>query len=109
MPNEDNAAAILARMQETMRQMQGIRDDMKAKFKYEFHNRPIEDYAGALFDHFAKDVADPADEVLVNGIRKQILKWIEDTIELANYCKYIHTGNRIQPMFLLVEQLLRAS
>ena len=64
MPTQDPAAAIYAQMEATVRQMQDIRAEMKAKFEYEFHNRPIEPWAGAIFDHFAQDVVDPADAVL---------------------------------------------
>ena len=41
-------------MEATVRQMQSIRAEMKASFEYEFHNRPIEPWAGAIFDRFAK-------------------------------------------------------
>jgi len=41
MPTQDPAAAIYAQMEATVRQMQDIRAEMKAKFEYEFHNRPI--------------------------------------------------------------------
>lgn len=76
--------------------MNAIRAQMKSDFEYEFHNRPIEPWAGAIFDHFAEDVVDPADAVLINGSRKKLIKRVEDNLELAKMAKYIHTHNEIQ-------------
>ena len=83
-------------MEATVRQMQDIRAQMKAAFEYEFHNRPIEPWAGAIFDHFAQDVVDPADAVAINGSRKRLIKRVEDNLELARFAKYIHTHSAIQ-------------
>lgn len=96
MPTQDPAAAIIAAMEGTMRQMNEIRAQMKSQFEYEFHNRPIEPWAGAIFDHFAQDVVDPADAVAINGSRKRLLKRVEDNLELALMSKYIHTHDPIQ-------------
>ncbi len=96
MPTENPAAAIIAAMEGTMRQMNDIRAQMKAQFEYEFHNRPIEPWTGAIFDHFAEDVVDTADAVLINGSRKRLLKRVEENLELAKMSKYIHTHNSIQ-------------
>lgn len=96
MPPQDPAAAIYAQMEATVRQMQSIRAEMKASFEYEFHNRPIEPWAGAIFDHFAQDVVDPADAVAINGSRKRLIKRVEDNLQLAMFAKYIHSHNPIQ-------------
>lgn len=74
--------------------MQSIRAQMKADFEYEFHNRPIEPWAGAIFDHFAEDVV--ADAVLINGSRKKLIKRVEDNLQLAKLAKYIHSHDSIQ-------------
>lgn len=96
MPTQDPAAAIIAAMEGTMRQMNAIRAQMKSDFEYEFHNRPIEPWAGAIFDHFAEDVVDPADAVAINGSRKRLIKRVEDNLELAKLAKYIHSHDAIQ-------------
>lgn len=96
MPPQDPAAAIYAQMEGTVRQMQSIRAEMKASFEYEFHNRPIEPWAGAIFDHFAQDVVDPADAVAINGSRKRLIKRVEDNLQPAMFAKYIHSHNPIQ-------------
>ena len=83
-------------MEETVRQMQSIRAQMKANFEYEFHNRPLEPWAGAIFDHFAQDVVDPADAVAINGSRKRLIKRVEANLELAKMAKYIHTHDAFQ-------------
>ena len=76
--------------------MNEIRAQMKSQFEYEFHNRPIEPWAGAIFDHFAEDVVDPADAVLINGSRKKLIKRVEDNLQLAKLAKYIHSHDSIQ-------------
>lgn len=81
MPTQDPAAAIFAAMEGTMRRMNDIRAQMKADFKYEFHNRAIEPWA---------------DAVLINGSRKKLIHRVEDNLELAKMAKYIHTHNEVR-------------
>ena len=92
-------------MEATVRRMQDIREEMKAAFKYEFHNRPLEPWADAIFDHFAQEVVDPADAVAINGSRKKLIKRVEDNLELAKLAKYIHTHTAIQAHGFKIEDI----
>ena len=83
-------------MDETLRLLDNKQGELKNAFLYEFHNRPIEPWAEAIFDHFAEEVIDSADAVAINGSRKRLIKRVEDNLELAKLAKYIHSHEAIQ-------------